>query len=64
MDNTELEQTLRGMYYDPERLYQKALRDGLCVTRKQVKEWLKSQVIYTRYKQIRRKDKFRQTVVY
>ena len=33
------------------------------VNRKQVKEWLKSQNTYTRYKPIRKKHKFRQTFV-
>ena len=66
----ELEQGLRDIYYDPktgyqstERLYQKALKDDLEVTRNQVKSWLKSQDTYTRYKPIVRKHKFRQTKV-
>ena len=66
----ELEQGLRDIYYNPktgyqsaERLYQKALEDGLSVSRKQVKDWLRSQDTYTRYKQIVRKHKFRQTKV-
>ena len=47
--DVELEQELRDIYYNPktgyqsvERLYQKALAEGLRVTRKQVKEWLKT----------------------
>ena len=66
----ELEQGLRGIYYDPktgyqsaERLYQKALEEGIPVSRNQVKEWLTSQDTYTRYKPIVRKHKFRQTKV-
>ena len=66
----ELEQGLREIYYNPktgyqsaERLYQKALEDGLQVSRNQVKEWLKSQDTYTRYKPLVRKHKFRQTKV-
>ena len=66
----ELEQGLRDLYYDlktgyqsAERLYQKALEDGLQVSRNQVKEWLKSQDTYTRYKPLVKKHKFRQTKV-
>jgi hypothetical protein len=68
--DVELEQELRDIYYNPktgyqsvERLYQKALVEGLRVTRKQVKEWLKTQDTYTRYKPIVRRHKFRQTSV-
>ena len=68
--DTELEQGLRDLYYNPktgyqsaERLYQKALEDGLQVSRNQVKEWLKSQDTYTRYKPLVKKHKFRQTCV-
>ena len=66
----ESEQRLRDIYYNPktgyqsaERLYQKALEDGLSVSREQVKDWLRSQDTYTRYKPIVRKHKFRQTKV-
>ena len=66
----ESEQGLRDIYYNPktgyqsaERLYQKALGDGLNVSREQVKDWLRSQDTYTRYKPIVRKHKFRQTKV-
>ena len=65
----EAEQGLRGLYYDPktgyqsaERLYQKAQEEGLSVTRKQVREWLRSQDTYTRYKPLIRKHKFRSTL--
>ena len=64
----ELEQGLRDIYYNPktghqsaERLYQKALEEGIPVSRNQVKEWLKSQDTYTRYKPVIRKHKFSQT---
>ena len=71
MDNDiETEQTLRGVYYDPatdyqsaERLYQKALEEGLNVSRKAVKEWLKSQDPYTLYKPIVKRHDYRQTYV-
>ena len=50
-----IEQKLRDIYYDPstgfqsaERLYQKAKDDGLRVSRRIVKEWLKTQDTYTR----------------
>ena len=66
----ELEQGLRAIYYNhktgyqsAERLYQKALEDGLSVSREQVKDWLRSQDTYTRYKPIVRRYKFRQTKV-
>ena len=69
-NDVELEQRLRDFYYDPktgfqsaERLYKKALDDGLDVNRKQVKEWLKTQDTYTRYKPVVRRHKFRQTFV-
>ena len=55
-NNIETEQILRGLYYNPatgyksaERLYNKALEEGLNVSRKAVKEWLKSQDTFTRY---------------
>lgn len=58
----------RNIYYNSktafqsaERLCQKAIEDGLNVSRKQVKECLKSQDTYTRYKPIIRKYKYRQT---
>ena len=71
MDNDiEKEQELREIYYNPktgfqsaEKLYQKVLEDGLNVTRKEVKEWLKSQDTDTRYKPIVRRHKIRQTFV-
>ena len=64
------EQELRDIYYDPsegyqsaERLYQKAKEKGLSVSRKMVREWLKIQDTYTRYKPIIRKHKYRKTYV-
>ncbi len=54
-----IEQKLRDIYYDPstgfqsaERLCQKAKDDGLSVSRRIVKEWLKTQDTYTRHKPI------------
>ncbi len=65
-----IEQKLRDIYYDPstgfqsaERLYQKAKDDGLSVSRRVVKEWLKTQDTYTRHKPIVRKHKFQRTFV-
>ncbi len=65
-----IEQKLRDIYYDPstgfqsaERLYQKAKDDGLSVSRRIVKEWLKTQDTYTRHKPIVRKHKFQRTFV-
>ena len=65
-----IEQKLRDIYYDPgagfqsaERLYQKAKDDGLDVSRRIVKEWLKTQDTYTRHKPIVRKHKFQRTFV-
>ena len=43
----EIELGLRDIYYNHQRLYKKALENGLLV-----KEWLKSQDIYTRYKPV------------
>ena len=52
----------KDIYYNPKtgyqaskRLYKKASEDGLNVNRKLVKEWLKSQDTYTRYKPVVRK---------
>ena len=66
----KLEQGLRDIYCNrktgyqsSERSYKKALEDGLNVNRKLVKEWLKSQDTYTRYKPVVRKHKFRKTYV-
>ena len=54
-----IEQELRNIYYDPaagyrsaEKLYQKAKEKGLSVSRRTVKECLKTQDTYTRYKPI------------
>ena len=65
-----IEQKLRDIYYDPGtgfqsagRLYQKAKDDGLGVSRRIVKEWLKTQDTYTRHKPIVRKHKFQRTFV-
>ena len=59
-----IEQRLRDIYYEPgtgfqsiERLYQKAKNDGLNVSRRIVREWLKTQETYTRYKPIVKKHK-------
>ena len=66
----DLEQRFRDIYYNSktgyqlsERLYEKALEDELNVNKKIVKEWLKSQDTYTRYKPVVRKHKFRKTHV-
>ena len=52
--NIEKEQRLTDIYYNPktgfrsaEILYQKALEDDINVTRKEVKQWIKSQNTYT-----------------
>ena len=59
------EQGLRDIYYNPgtgyqsaEKLYRKAREEGLDVSRKTVKDWLKTQDTYTRNKPIVRKHKF------
>ena len=68
------EQGLRDIYYDPsagyqsaKRLYQKAYQKakvkGLSVSRRVVRDWLKTQDTYTRYKPITRKHKYRKTYV-
>ena len=71
MDNdVETEQGFREIYYNPatgyqsaEQLYNKALEEGLNVSRKAVKEWLKTQNTYTRFKPIVRRHGYRQTFV-
>ena len=64
------EQGLRDIYYDPsegyqfaERLYQKAKKKGLSASRRMVREWLRTQDTYTRYKPIVRKHKDLKTFV-
>ena len=64
------EQELRDIYYDPsegyqsaERLYQKPREKGLNISRKMVREWLKTQDTYTRYKPVVRKHKYLKTFV-
>ena len=64
------EQGLRDIYYDPtmgyrsaEKLYQKAREEGVSVSRRMVREWLKTQDTYTRYKPIVRKHKYQKTFV-
>ena len=63
------EQALRDIYYDPsegyqsaEKLYQKAKSNGLVISRKVVKEWLKTQDTYTRYKPVAKKHKYLKTL--
>ena len=71
MDNDIMkEQGLRDIYYNPksgfqtpEKLYLRAISDGLEVTRSQVKKWINEQDTYTRYRQVFRRHKFRQTYV-
>ena len=64
------EQGLRDIYYNPaegyrsaERLYQKAKEKGLSVSRKMVREWLRTQDTYTRYRPIVRKHRYLKTFV-
>ena len=64
------EQELRNIYYDPsegyqsaEKLYQKAKEKGLNVSRRAVRDWLKTQDTYLRYKPIVGKHKYRKTYV-
>ncbi|CAB4026150.1 Retrovirus-related Pol poly from transposon opus, partial [Paramuricea clavata] len=71
MDNDIMkEQGLRDIYYSPktgfqipEKLYLRAISDGLEVTRNQAKKWINEQDTYTRYRQVFRRHKFRQTYV-
>jgi hypothetical protein len=71
MDNDIMkEQGLRDIYYNPKtgfqtpkKLYLRAISDGLDVTRSQVKKWINEQDTYTRYRQVFRRHKFRQTYV-
>ena len=64
------EQELRDIYYNPskgyqsaKKLYQKEKEKGLGISRKMVKEWLKTQDTYTRYKPIVRKHKHLKSLV-
>ena len=50
-------------YRSAEKLYQKAKEKGLSVSRRIVREWLKTQDTYTRYKPIIRKHKYQRTYV-
>ena len=65
-----IEQELRDLYYNPEtgfqsaeRLYKKAKEEKINVSRKIVREWLKTQETYSRFKRIVRKHKFRKTFI-
>ena len=67
-----IEQGLRDIYYNPrteyqsmERLYQNAKDSGLNVSRKVVRDWLRTQDTYraTRFKSIVRRHKFQRTFV-
>ena len=66
----QIEQELRDIYYNPKtgyqsavKLYDRAMEEGLSVSKKQVKDWLKTQDTYTRYKPIVRRHAFRKTMV-
>ena len=50
-------------YQSAEKLNQKAKKKGLSVSRRVVREWLKTQNTYTRYKPAVRKYKFQKTFV-
>ena len=70
MEKFAIEQGLRDIYYNPstgyqsiERLYQKAKESGLKVSRKIVRDWMKTQDTYTRYKPIIKKHKYQKTFV-
>ena len=72
MEDTKVivEQELRSIYYDltvgyqsAEKLYQKAKEKGVSVSRRLVREWLKTLGTYTRYKPVVRKHKFQKTFV-
>ena len=65
-----VEQELRNLYYNPEtgyqsaeRLYLKAKEEGINVSRKIVREWLKTQDTFTIFKSLVKKHKFRKTFV-
>ena len=65
-----IEQELRDLYYNPEigfqsaeKLYKAAKQEGLNVSRKLVKEWLKTQETYTKFKPIKKRHAFQKTFV-
>ena len=65
-----IEQELRDLYYNPEtgfqsaeRLYQKAKEEGLKISRKNVREWLKTQNTFSMFKPAIKRHKFRKTFV-
>ena len=65
-----IEQELRDLYYNPEigfqsaeRLYQKAIEEGISVSRKKVNEWLRNQDTYTKFKPLVKKHKYLKTFV-
>ena len=64
----ETEQTLRELYYNPvmgysstQKLFEKAKEEGLDVSLLQVRNWLKAQETYTRFKTASKKFTRRQT---
>ena len=65
-----LEQELRDLYYNPEtgfqsaeRLHKKAKEEGINVSRKKVKAWLKTQETYTKFKPLVKRHKYLKTFV-
>jgi hypothetical protein len=68
-DDIMKEQGLRDIYYSPKfgfqtpEKYLRAISDVLEATRNQVKKWINEQDTYTRYRQVFRRHKFRQTYV-
>ena len=65
-----IEQELRDLYYNPEigftsaeKLYQKAKEEEIQVSRNLVKEWLKTQETYTKFKPIKKRHVFLKTFV-
>lgn len=62
-EEVETEQGLKEIYYNPasgyqsaEILYEKAIEEGLDVSKKSVNECLKTQDTFTRYKPVVKKD--------
>jgi hypothetical protein len=66
----KIEQKLRHLYYNPktgfqsvDKLYNKAIEQGLAVKKSQVRQWLKSQSTFTRFRGVKGKHTFRKTMV-
>ena len=70
IEKMKIEKKLRHLCYNPktgfqsvDKLYNKAIEQGLAVKKSQVRQWLKSQSTFTRFRGVKGKHTFRKTMV-